>query len=164
MPFLSEVEFFRPGYVRGAVFDPAQPDRRWVVGLLLNGQLSTTGRAEAETTAALQSANVRPTLVVANPVPLTFWRRTMLWRDSATYGTAPYHLAVGVPSDWPSQPLRLDSPALAAARGRSDVEAFLFWSRLPIVIERDGVTYLADQRFNSDMTRDSFLVPLTSKP
>lgn len=48
MPFLSEVEFFRPGYVRGAVFDPAQPDRRWVVGLLLNGQLSTTGRAEAD--------------------------------------------------------------------------------------------------------------------
>ena len=123
-----------------------------------------TGRAEAETTAALQSANVRPTLVVANPVPLTFWRRTMLWRDSATYGTAPYHLAVGVPSDWPSQPLRLDSPALVAARGRPDVEAFLFWSRMPIVIERDGVTYLADQRFNSDMTRDSFLVPLTSKP
>lgn len=47
MPFLSEVEFFRPGFIRGAVFDPNRPDRRWVVGLSLNGQLSTTGLAEA---------------------------------------------------------------------------------------------------------------------
>jgi inner membrane protein len=57
---------------------------------------------------------------------------------------------------------RLDHPALAAARGHPDVEAFLFWSRMPIVIERGGVTYLADQRFNSKLTRRQFLVPLTA--
>jgi hypothetical protein len=35
---------------------------------------------------------------------------------------------------------------------------------MPIVIERGGVTYLADQRFNSELTRGQFLVPLSSKP
>jgi hypothetical protein len=33
---------------------------------------------------------------------------------------------------------------------------------MPIVIERGGVTYLADQRFNSKLTRRQFLVPLTA--
>lgn len=130
--------------------------------IMANGLI--TGKAEADTTAALRAADVRPTLVVANPVPITFWRRTMLWRDSGQYGTMPYDLPAGLPSDWQSEPLRLDDPALAAARGREDVEAFLFWSRMPIVIERDGVTYLGDQRFNSSLTRGSFLVPLTSRP
>jgi inner membrane protein len=60
--------------------------------------------------------------------------------------------------------LNLDHPALAAARGRPDVEAYLFWSRMPIVIERNGQLFLADQRFNSELTRNQFLIPLTSRP
>jgi inner membrane protein len=109
--------------------------------------------------------------VVANPVPLAFWRRQMLWRGQGVHGGFPLSvfdrrlfsarpdLALGA-----AEPIRLDHPALAAARGRRDVEAFLFWSRMPIVIERDGVIYLADQRFDSQLTRDQFLVPLTSRP
>jgi hypothetical protein len=31
---------------------------------------------------------------------------------------------------------------------------------MPIVVERNGRPYLADQRFNSSLTRDQFLVPL----
>ena len=130
--------------------------------IVANGLI--TGRAEADTAALLQQRGRTPALVVANPVPITFWRRNMLWRDASDFGGADYALLTGVQLGEDSRPLNLNSPALAAARGRPDVEAFLFWSRMPIVIERNGVTYLADQRFNSEMTRDSFLVPLTSKP
>lgn len=46
MPLLSDVEFFSPGYIRGAVFDPQQGERRWIVGLYHNGQLAATCLAE----------------------------------------------------------------------------------------------------------------------
>lgn len=122
-----------------------------------------TGNAETMTTAQLREEGRSPTLVVANPVPLTFWRRTMLWRDLRDYGQTGY--VIGRPPFVDqAATLNLDSPAFTAARGRPDVEAFLFWSRMPIVIERDGVTYLADQRFASRLTRGTFLVPLTSRP
>jgi inner membrane protein len=129
--------------------------------ILANGLI--TGRAEASTTALLRASGTEPTLVVANPLPLTFWKRTMLWRDPANQGSGDFVLGQRTVLGNASS-LGLDHPALAAARGREDVEAFLFWSRMPIVIERDGVAYLADQRFNSQLTRDQFLIPLTSRP
>ena len=110
---------------------------------------------------------ITPDLVVANPQPLTFWRRKVLWRGQGQFGTLDFDAARewnGIIFEDSGVPTHLDHPALAAARGRPDVEAFLFWSRMPIVIERDGVTYLADQRFNSGLTRGQFLVPLTSRP
>jgi inner membrane protein len=110
---------------------------------------------------------VTPDLVLANPQPLAFWRRTVLWRGEGQFGTLDYSAGRewnGIIFEDSGVPTHLDHPALAAARGRKDVEAYLFWSRMPIVIERDGVTYLADQRFNSELTRNQFLVPLTSPP
>jgi inner membrane protein len=131
--------------------------------ILANGLI--TGRAEARTTALLVEQSIRPSLVVANPVPITFWRRTMLWRQgSELHGSGSFVLDAGATLDGLPQRSHLDHPALAAARGRKDVEAFLFWSRMPIVIERGGQTFLADQRFNSELTRGQFLVPLTSRP
>ena len=133
------------------------------IGAYILGNGLITGHAESSAHKQLRTA----TLVVANPEPGRFWRRQMLWRDQRVHGGGLYVLGQGInfnknPPD--PQAINLDSPALAAARGRPDVEAFLFWSRMPIVIERDGVTYLADQRFNSELTRDQFLVPLTSRP
>ena len=122
-----------------------------------------TGTAERLTIHALKEEGRQPTLVVANPVPLAFWQRTMLWRDVERYGQAGYVIG-RTPFVDQSQPLHLDHPALAAARGRKDVKAFLFWSRMPIVVQRDGQLFLADQRFNSELTRGQFLVPLSSKP
>jgi inner membrane protein len=130
--------------------------------IFANGLIS--GRAEAQTMARLEQAGRTPQLVVANPVPVTFWRRNMLWRDQEAYGSGDFSVADGARLVGGAAPLMLDHPALAAARGRKDVEAFLFWSRMPIVIERDGQTYLADQRFNSELTRGQFLVPLSSRP
>lgn len=134
------------------------------IGLYITANGLITGRAEASTTAVLEQRGRQPTLVVANPVPVTFWRRSMLWRDAEASGSGEFDLAGGVRIANRLVPLRLEHPALAAARGRPDVEAFLFWSRMPIVVERDGQAYLADQRFNSSLTRGQFLVPLTSRP
>jgi inner membrane protein len=110
---------------------------------------------------------ITPELVVANPQPVLFWRRQLLWRGAGLHGSLSFDAvrdlkAATFTSN--AEPIRLDHPVLAAARGRKDVDAFLFWSRMPIVIERGGVTYLADQRFNSELTRGQFLVPLSSKP
>lgn len=101
-----------------------------------------------------------PTLVVANPVPIRFWARNILWRNQEVRGRGSYvfldgPILVGAP-----KPLGLDHPLLAERRGRSDVDAFLFWSRMPFVEERDGRVILGDQRFDSDMTRGSFKVVL----
>ena len=129
--------------------------------IVANGLIS--GRAEASAREVLIERGVQPTLVVANPVPISFWRRTLLWRDAERRGDGWYDLTRGM-SLPNNDPIGLDNPKLAAARGRKDVEAYLFWSRMPIVIERDGRTFLADQRFNSSMTRDTFLVPLDPLP
>lgn len=127
--------------------------------ILGNGLI--TGRAEARTTAELRSAGLRPSLVVANPVPLRFWFRRMLWRDRQQHGEGFYTLRFDAARlDTVAWKNNLDHSALAAARGREDVEAYLFWSRMPIVIERDGRAFLADQRFSGGVQRGQFAVPL----
>ncbi len=119
-----------------------------------------TGQAEAQAQAALERQGRAPTLVVANPAPVTFWIRKMLWRDTVEHGGGDYGVFSGTRLSGSALAIGLNDPRLAAARGREDVEAFLFWSRMPIVIEREGRAFLGDQRFNSSLTRDQFLIPL----
>lgn len=123
-----------------------------------------TSRAEALGQEAVQKAiNAAPEMVVANPQPVTFWRRTVLWRGSGLGGRLDYDAARdpgGIIFDGDPMPLRMDHPALSASRERPDVRAYLFWSRMPFVYERGGRAVLADQRFASRLTRDQFLVPL----
>jgi inner membrane protein len=119
-----------------------------------------TGRAEAATTRVLEQRGRIPELVVANPVPVAFWRRTMLWRDRSSHGHGDYGLLVGVRLPERVVPNRLDHPALAASRGRRDVDAYLFWSRMPIVFEHRDRLYLGDQRFSTGAQRGQFVVPL----
>jgi inner membrane protein len=42
------------------------------------------------------------------------------------------------------------------------VRAFLFWSRMPMVVEEGGRAYRGDQRFTGG-ARSSFLVPLDNR-
>jgi len=127
--------------------------------VLANGLI--TGQAERITGQQLAERRITPHLVVANPVPVQFWKRNLLWRDRTNYGDGQYILGSG-PLDLSSRgALRLDDPRLAAVAGRPDVAAFLFWSRMPIVVEeRDGMTYLTDQRFASGIVPGRFAVPL----
>lgn len=133
-----------------------------------------TGRAEAKTTEWLDRLGWKPVLVVANPVPLTFWERTMLWRNQEEHGSGDYVLGRG-PSlfDNPTQRNNLEHPALASARGRPDVKAFLFWSRMPYVTTENGRFVLKDQRFSTELRRsagrtiasyDPFTVVLSPAP
>jgi GT2 family glycosyltransferase len=49
MTFRSELRAWRPGMLDGHVIDPARPDRRWVVSLLVNGQPVAHRLADADT-------------------------------------------------------------------------------------------------------------------
>jgi inner membrane protein len=101
-------------------------------------------------------------------VPLEFWKRKMIWRGDVVGGSGEYDLLKGlngVTLDREIVPLNLNDPRLAAAAKRdAHVRAFLFWSRMPVVIEDGGRAYLTDQRFLDSGTgsrgRGNFTVPL----
>jgi len=90
-------------------------------------------------------------MIVASEVPLEFWKRKMIWRGDKVGGFGSYNLLDGLNHaklDPIIVPLRLDDPRLgkAAARDRH-VRAFLFWSRMPMVVVDGANAYLTDQRF-----------------
>jgi inner membrane protein len=111
-----------------------------------------------------------PRMIVAGEVPLTFWKRRMIWRGDAIGGTGDYDLLEGLNHarlDPRIVPLNVDDPRLAAASARDKhVRGFLYWSRMPMVIEEDGRAYLTDQRFYDDARRmrsNGFLIPLDNR-
>jgi inner membrane protein len=109
--------------------------------------LGISDRTEAA--ARHQLSAVHPTLVVASPEPLLFWRRRIEWRNGEIHGSGTYDLIRGLRLDRGVAPNRLDDPLLAKAlRTSARVRAFMFWSRMPIVVNRDGRTWLADQRYS----------------
>lgn len=92
----------------------------------------------------------QPTLIVANPQPLEFWSRRVLWRNGQVHGDGWWDPVNGVRLNVGVAPNNLGDPRLAAAlRTNPRVRAFLFWSRMPIVVEQDGHGLLADQRFSN---------------
>ena len=143
---------------------PAQ----WAFGAILgyialNGAISL--RAEA-LTRPLVARVATPRMVVAGEVPLEFWRRRMIWRGDGIGGMGRYNLLEGLNHatlDPAITPLRMDDARLAAAGARRDVRAFLFWSRMPMVVEESGRAYLTDQRFYETARKAgarNFLIPL----
>jgi inner membrane protein len=111
----------------------------------------------------------KPQMIVAGEVPLTFWKRKMIWRGDGVGGTGTYNPLDGLNRSWLSPkitPLNLDDPRLTAAAKRDKyVRAFLFWSRMPMVDVRGGRAYLTDQRFfeSGRPSSSSFLIPLDNK-
>jgi len=116
--------------------------------IALNAAISA--RAVAVTRPLVERVGT-PRMIVAGEVPLTFWKRKMIWRGDAIGGTGTYNPLDGLNSAWLSPritPLNLDEPRLAAAAKRDrHVRAFLFWSRMPMVHIEHGRAYLTDQRF-----------------
>lgn len=110
-----------------------------------------------------------PRMIVAGEVPLEFWKRRMIWRGDAIGGAGTYDVLDGLNHAWLDPtivPLNLDDPRLAAtAKRNAHVRAFLFWSRMPMIHERNGRAYLTDQRF-FDVGRaasSTFLIPLDNR-
>lgn len=123
-----------------------------------------TGRAETLTAKAVeQKHNITPTLVVANPVPVQFWKREMLWRDETSYGQGTYSALNDVVIDSKVGLHRMEV-ARAKALASDDVNgsAYLFWSRMPVVqtvSAGDGKKMnISDQRFGNPMVSDRFMV------
>jgi len=108
----------------------------------------------------------QPRMIVAGEVPLTFWKRKMIWRGDAIGGSGDYNLLDGLNHaslDPEIVPLRLDDPRLAAAEKHDrHVRAFLFWSRMPMVHVEGGKAYLTDQRFfeSGRVSSSNFLIRL----
>jgi inner membrane protein len=124
-----------------------------------------TIKAEAVAARAL-AGSVAPDLVVASPVPIKFWQRRILWRGQGLAGSGSYDPFAGtdrVLLDPQVALTHLDDPRLTATlRTSRRARAFLFWSRMPIVVEEGGRAFLGDQRFLGGRVRANFLIPLDS--
>lgn len=113
-----------------------------------------------------------PSVRVANPVPIAFWRREVLWRDEGwldpplfreTYGKYGFTLFGGEieGSRVVLGSTNMADPRIAQwAKGDPQAEAFLFWSRMPIAEPGPKGILLKDQRFMDVPTRGNFTVEL----
>ena len=132
--------------------------------ILANGLI--TGHAEESTRAEVWEAvpverrlMMTVEVVVANPVPVQFWKREMHWRGSALYGAGNFTLGGTTALTEMLKPTGMDDPrvALAAARDHN-ARAFLFWSRMPLARVDGDELVLSDQRFGNRLTRGTFEV------
>jgi inner membrane protein len=129
---------------------PGRPAQ--IAGLLMlayiGANLAESAIVEHATASALRRRGIETTLVVAGPPPLAFWERNIEWRSDDRWGIGSYNPVSGLQLDSGSAPLNLDDPKLARAkRSMRYVRSFLVWSRMPIVVEEGGHSFLTDQRF-----------------
>ena len=102
-----------------------------------------------------------PAVAVANPTPLTFWRREVLWRTADRYGSFvvdPW----GVPREAVRPtPTGMDDPRIAQRVPTSpEAQALLFWLRMPVAEARSDTVILRDQRFLGRASIGTFTVEL----
>lgn len=105
-------------------------------------------------------------MVVANPVPLAFWRRDIEWRNGLRYGDGSYSLMDGVKLNPRSLPHNTNGWSLRdAAKMDKNAAAYLFWSRMPIFQTQGDALLISDQRFSDPLVSDRFTVkvPLRGK-
>ncbi len=124
------------------------------------GNSLITGHAEREAAKAIKiDMRAEPAMVVANPLPVAFWRRTILWRDEYRHGQGHYRLGQGVSLDKRFAPNGMDDPRIAQLRLKNaNARAFLFWSRMPVATAEDHLLVLTDQRFADSPVARSFVV------
>ena len=134
----------------------------------LNSSISL--RAVAAATPLVERV-AKPQVIVAGEVPLEFWKRRIIWRGDEVGGTGEYDLLKGINHvvlDPEIAPLRMDDARIgSAAKADKYVRAFLFWSRMPMVVADGGRSFLTDQRFYDNVRRvrrGTFLIPLDNQP
>ncbi|MBL0925244.1 MAG: metal-dependent hydrolase [Sphingomonadaceae bacterium] len=139
-----------------------------IVGYIFaNGLI--TGRAERMTFQAVeQKHGLMPTLVVANPVPVQFWRREMLWRDKTRFGQGTFSAPNVVVVDDKVGVHQIDgTKTRALAKDNPDAAAYLFWSRMPVVrLDGEGTVRqinISDQRFGNPIVSNRFTVSVPVK-
>jgi inner membrane protein len=123
-----------------------------------------TERAERMTTAQIERQHgIKPDLVVANAVPVQFWKRDMQWRDDKVFGFGWFSLPDDVFVHGKLQPISMDDPRIAkAVANDAQVRSYLFWSRMPSAEQYGKGLVISDQRFGDSKVRDRFTI--TIKP
>jgi inner membrane protein len=128
--------------------------------ILVNGLV--TARAEQLTADAVQKKfNLVPTLVVANPMPVQFWKREMLWRDGRVYGQGNYTAFNDIMID---DSVRAHNMPISDQNGFESHIArgapLVFWSRMPVaqIVDKDNnrALKISDQRFTNPLVGDRF--------
>ena len=141
----------------------------WAFGAMLGyiGLNAAISLRAVAVTRPLVERVAEPRMIVASEVPLTFWKRRMVWRADEIGGTGDYNPLEGLNHarlDPEIVVLRVEDPRLAAAAKRDKhVRAFLFWSRMPMVVEQNGRAFLTDQRFVDPSRKQrggAFVIPL----
>jgi inner membrane protein len=128
--------------------------------IFFNGGM--TGVAEAQATQMLRArydptASMPDPTVVASPVPIAFWQREMLWRDDVNYGSGRFVLGGGLTLDIKGKPHGAQKLPLSHARMvNEDGDAFVFWSRMPVVTQTKAGPIIRDQRFTDPRVGDRF--------
>jgi len=135
--------------------------------IFANGMI--TGRAERLMAQAVERKHdLVPTMVVANPVPVQFWKREMLWRDRTHFGQGTFSVSGVVDVDNKVEVHQMDgAKTKAMVKNDLDGSAYLFWSRMPVVrlSGDDGKRKLniSDQRFGDPLVSDRFTVSVPLK-
>ncbi len=137
--------------------------------IVANGLLSSHAESEAKKLVVArydQTATMPDPLVVANAVPIAFWRREIAWRDAFEMGKGEYQLGRGASIDSKTYRHNMDSLSATADAVAHDRDArdFLFWARMPFA-EKDqvGNIVIRDQRFDNRVVRNNFEVVVAPK-
>ncbi|MEO9635063.1 MAG: metal-dependent hydrolase [Parasphingorhabdus sp.] len=132
-----------------------------------------TGKAEADIVAGVEQRTGQiPEQVVANPMPVMFWRRDMIWEMAGEhgreYGEARFNLLAREPLNWKGELVKNDAPPSLIEQVKdtnADARAFMVWARLPVLqLEKEdsaegGLTLnIADMRFRDPLVQDRFSV------
>lgn len=112
----------------------------------------------------------KPSFIAANPVPVAFWQREMLWQNEFEIGSALFSfLTFGWTGEKRVAREPLDERVGEATAADPEADAFIFWSRMELVTvkEINGVdtAIVTDQRFTNPWVVDRFTVkvPLPKK-
>lgn len=105
----------------------------------LNGAITANAENRMKHSDHFHMAPTGTDLVIANPPPIAFWSREVITGGNGMYAVDGETL--------PGQPL--DNCDFSKLRAEdSQIDAFLFWSRAPLIVEReDGTFWLRDARF-----------------
>ncbi|HEY9092921.1 metal-dependent hydrolase [Parasphingorhabdus sp.] len=139
--------------------------------IVANGLI--TDKAESEMALAVErSTGEIPEQVVANPMPVTFWRRDVIWQlfgqNGKIYGESQFDLLSAEDFKWQGPLVRNNaSPEMVeeAKQVDADARAFLFWARLPVLLKEkktgdnpELMLNISDMRFRDPVVQSRFSV------
>lgn len=141
----------------------------------INANAGISRAAVSATVTAIENTQTMVTIkqVVANPQPIRFWRREILFGSRNNYYRTEYSL-------FDRDPVRINDQEIEVRQSAPEIvdieklvpkhpnlAAFLFWSRMPYdgVIESDGkrIAVVRDARFSNPLVAGRFSVTFALK-